>query len=106
MAITRLRLGHTGLNSTLRWRGKPPTGRCRECDQPETVQHVMMEWKKCQKQRKDLTAALHRSKENAPIENLLKPSGRAAGSLVRYLRETEFMDRVSKGFYLFLSTAN
>jgi len=39
--ITRLRLEHTGLNSTLRLMGKHETGRCDECGGNETIEHVM-----------------------------------------------------------------
>lgn len=45
VVITRLRIGQTGLNSTLHKIGKHPTGKCRICDHPESVQHVLVECK-------------------------------------------------------------
>jgi len=42
--ISRLRFGHTGLNSTLFKIGKHNTGRCEYCE--ETIEHVMIHCKK------------------------------------------------------------
>lgn len=39
--LTRLRLGHCGLNYYLKIMGKHPTGLC-DCGSPETVQHVLL----------------------------------------------------------------
>ncbi len=39
--ISRLRMGHTGLNSTLALMGKHENGMCDECDVSETVEHVL-----------------------------------------------------------------
>lgn len=39
--ISRLRLGHTGLNSTLAIIGKHEKGMCGECDDLETVDNVV-----------------------------------------------------------------
>ncbi len=40
--ISRLRMGHTGLNSTLALMGKHENGMCDECDVSETVEHVLL----------------------------------------------------------------
>jgi len=38
--ITRLRIGHTGLNYNLSRLGKQATGICINCDKRETVEHI------------------------------------------------------------------
>ena len=60
--ITRLRLGHTEFNSTLHRIGKHPTDKCRLCDHPESVQHVLMECKGYERERRELKSALQREK--------------------------------------------
>ncbi len=52
--ISRLRMGHTGLNSTLALMGKHENGMCDECDVSETVGHVLFECSKYDDQRKSL----------------------------------------------------
>lgn len=39
--ITRLRMGHTGLNKTLHLIGKHPTGLCDHCQEEESVEHIL-----------------------------------------------------------------
>ena len=41
VTIARMRIGHTLLNSTLFIIGKHQDGMCDECQQPETVPHVL-----------------------------------------------------------------
>lgn len=41
--MIHLKIRHTGLNKTLHIIGKHPTGICAYCNQPESVQHVVME---------------------------------------------------------------
>ncbi len=52
--ISRLRMGHTGLNSTLALMGKHGNGMCDECDASETVEHVLFECSKYDDQRNSL----------------------------------------------------
>ena len=40
--ISRLRFGHTSLNSTLFKIGKHNSGRCEYCNEEETLEHVML----------------------------------------------------------------
>ncbi len=49
--ISRLRMGHTGLNSTIALVGKHENGMCDECDVSETVEHVLIECSKYDDQR-------------------------------------------------------
>jgi len=43
--IRRLRIGHSNLNSTLWIIGKHPTGMCEQCQEAETVEHVLTKCK-------------------------------------------------------------
>ncbi len=52
--ISRLRMGHTGLNSTLALVGKHENGMCVACDVSETVEHVLFECSKYDDQRNSL----------------------------------------------------
>ena len=47
--LSRLRFGHTSLNST----GKHETGRC-ECGQEETVEHVIMQCERYEEDRRQM----------------------------------------------------
>ncbi len=51
--ISRLRLGQTGLNSTLQVMGKHPSGLC-ECGSRETVEHVLIHCDKYSEERSRL----------------------------------------------------
>ncbi len=42
IVISRMRFGHTRLNSTLYKMGKHDTGRCDFCGQEESVEHVIL----------------------------------------------------------------
>ncbi len=42
IVISRMRFGHTRLNSTLYKMGKHDTGRCEFCGQVESVEHVIL----------------------------------------------------------------
>lgn len=94
VVITRLRLGHTELNSTLHRTGKHPTGKCRKCDHPESVQHVLMECKGYERERRELKAALEKEKVSFTVGNMLQRSGNIRRYVTKYLRETGLMDRI------------
>ena len=79
---TRLKLGHTELNSMLHRIGsKHPTGKCRLCDHPESVQHVLME---CKGYKRERRAALQREM----MQRSLMQSIRRYVS--KYFRETGY----------------
>ncbi len=42
IVLTRLRLGHYALNKTLKMIGKHQTGLCEECQEEESVEHVIL----------------------------------------------------------------
>ena len=60
--ISRMRIGHTGLNHTLSIIGKHPTGKCIHCSQPETVEHVLLRCRKSINQRNVLFQTLKKAK--------------------------------------------
>ena len=49
--LTRLRLGHTALNKTLKMKGKHQTGLCEGCGEEESVEHVVVRCKAHETQR-------------------------------------------------------
>lgn len=61
--ISRLRMGHTGLNSTLALMGKHENGMCDECDGVETVEHVLFKCSKYKEQRNGLFSNI----KNRPV---------------------------------------
>ena len=61
--ISRLRIGHTGLNSTLALMGKHESGVCNECNILETVEHVLFNCGKYDGQRD----SLFNSFKNRPV---------------------------------------
>ncbi len=47
IVMTRLRIGHSILNSTLHIIGKHPTGFCEYCQKLETIEHVVLNFRRC-----------------------------------------------------------
>lgn len=64
--ISQLRIGHTGLNSTLFLMGNHQTGKC-ECGEDETVEHVALHCMKYQVQRYKLIRNLSNMKMKLDI---------------------------------------
>ena len=56
--INRLRLGHAKLNSMVHGIGKHHSGKCRLCDHPYSVQHVLMECKGYEREKRELKSPL------------------------------------------------
>uniref|UniRef100_A0A8C6T7D5 Hexosyltransferase n=1 Tax=Neogobius melanostomus TaxID=47308 RepID=A0A8C6T7D5_9GOBI len=56
---SRLRLGHTGFRKTLFLMGKVESENCDMCDVPESVEHVLMECRKYERQRRILRDRMH-----------------------------------------------
>lgn len=52
--MNRLRIGHSKLNSTLHIMGKYPIGFCEHCQTPETVEHVIVNCRKYEREREDM----------------------------------------------------
>lgn len=94
--ITRLRIGHSGLNHTLHKIGKHPTGNCTHCNQPETVEHVLLHCKKYDTQRKNLSQSLRKAKHHDfTLTGLLgKSAGKIQYDIVKFIKETELDNRI------------
>ena len=94
--ISRMRFGHTGLNSTLKIIGKHETGRCDYCNRQETIEHVMMECPKYQQERQSLKERLESNKIKMEIKELLKLSSGNVGyrDIFLFLDETGLSKRI------------
>ena len=58
VTIAKMRIGHTLLNSTLFIIGKHQDGMCDECQQPETVAHVLIHCMRYSRERMELLETL------------------------------------------------
>ena len=94
--ITRLRIGHTGLNYSLHKIGKHPTGKCQHCYQPETVEHVLVNCSEYNAQRDHLFQTLSKAEHtNFSLSGLLgKTAGNAYHSIIKFLREIGVVERI------------
>lgn len=87
--ISRLRLGHTRLNSTLHLMGKHPTALC-ECGQGiETVEHVLIHCQKYATERE----IFRRTSQQIEIKQILSQTGNY-NSLIVFLKETGLINRL------------
>ncbi len=90
--ITRLRIGHTGLNDTLHRIGRHTDGKCGHCGEKESVRHVLLECGAYEEERRALAAAGKRAKMVINIKNLL---GRELIShVIKYLKSTRLIHRI------------
>lgn len=93
--ITRMRIGHTGLNASLYKIGKHPDGKCDYCDKEETVQHVLMECGRYVEERKALLNILKKEGKTLTLGNLLGDTVKTTRKqLIRYLKETGIVLRM------------
>ena len=93
--ITRLRIGHTGLNNTLHKIGKHPDGRCDQCGQVESVQHVLLDCTGYEEERRTLAAAAEDARMALNMGNLLGAEGEIMFKhLMAYLKDTGLMERI------------
>ncbi len=70
--ITRMRLGHSGLNASLFITGLHETGLCENCGGKETMEHVIYDCKMYDEERKELISYLNkRGKVNKDLAYLL-----------------------------------
>ncbi|XP_048015377.1 uncharacterized protein LOC125247880 [Megalobrama amblycephala] len=94
--ISRLRFGHTALNSTLNKIGKHQTGACEYCNQEETVEHVIMKCPKYNSERRVLIFNLKRIKMKFNLTNLLQRNSHeeCIDFLLLYLKMTDLDKRL------------
>ena len=94
--ISRLRFGHSRLNSSLFKIAKHESGRCDYCEQQETVQHIIMHCQRFEIEREQLICSLRRESVCFDIINILqKESGNKCYKLLsQYLKQTKFLERI------------
>lgn len=93
--ITRLRNGHSALNSSLFLIGKHNNGRCEYCGEEETVDHVLLYCQKYESEREVLKNALGEIGEESIINTLRKHSGDKCWILLlEYLTSTKLINRI------------
>ena len=96
IVLVRLRLGHCGLNGTLKVIGKHATGLCEGCDEEESVEHVLLRCGRYEVERRvlrDRWRAMGRGEIR--LEGVLGMEDReSVGVLLDYLRATGVYDRI------------
>ncbi|XP_035984330.1 uncharacterized protein LOC118557933 [Fundulus heteroclitus] len=93
--ISRLRMGHTGLNRSLFLIGKHQTGKC-DCGEDETVEHVILNCNKYWIQRNRLTSKLSNMKIKLDIVDLLRKESGSRGYQVifEFLKQSRLYNRI------------
>ena len=92
----RLRLGHCGLNGTLKRLGKHETGLCEGCGEEETVEHVLL---RCDRYKEERQVMRDRWRDmgrgEISLEGVLGMEDReSVRVLLEYLRSTGIYDRI------------
>ncbi|KAL2077950.1 hypothetical protein ACEWY4_025635 [Coilia grayii] len=96
VVLTRLRLGHCGLNSTLHLIHKHRDGLCEVCRVPETVSHVLLECVQYCEFRRLLFSELSKiGVTTVSLHSLLQlKDSKVASSLVRFLKSSGVFARI------------
>lgn len=93
--ISRLRIGHSGLNQSLRRIGKHQTGLCTYCGAEETVEHVLLECGQYSEKRKVLHNTVEREKKVFSLRTILgESSSSIRKALLNFLKDTSLMSRI------------
>ncbi len=95
--MTRLRIGHNKLNSTLHIMEKHPTGFCDQCQIPETVEHVLINCSKHELQRMDMIKDMEKvGLTGRGVKNVMDCSRSEQGMkyLICFLTKTGLMARI------------
>ena len=95
--ITRLRIGHTNLNSTLYIIGKHLTGLCERCQELETIEHVLISCRRYIPERRAMIEGMRKSGLTGDrLKDLLECGGSGQGRrcLISFLITTALMDRI------------
>ncbi len=93
--ITRLRIGHTGLNKTMHLIGKHTNGLCTHCNQPESVKHIIIECHAYENKRIILKVVFEKYKLKFTLENILgKALRKTHVQLNVHLKETGLLERI------------
>ena len=89
--LSRLRFGHTGLNSTLFLIGKHETGRC-ECGQEETVEHVDCE--RYEQDRRQIRENVKKEMVHFVLIDILQNNSNKCQILFHFLRVTNLFLKI------------
>ena len=94
--MTRLRIGHSGLNKTLKVIGKHEDGLCERCQVEESVQHVIMDCREYVRERERMRVRLRQlGMQEFTLRGILGTSKRAQIKvLLGFLRDTGVFDRI------------
>ncbi len=98
IVISRMRFGHTRLNSTLYKMGKHDTGRCEFCGQEESVEHVILYFQKYETERRILMQNLEKIKMQFKLRDILQNDSRneCYSFIFQYLKITNLWERIYK----------
>lgn len=92
--ISRLRLGHTGLNSTMQIIGKHPTGLCEWCGIRETVEHVLIKCNKYSEERSKMIEEF-KLKDNQQLTlKMVLNSAEGSRLIIKFLSRTNLIFRI------------
>ncbi|KAG5847791.1 hypothetical protein ANANG_G00129960, partial [Anguilla anguilla] len=94
--VSRIRIGHSNLNSTLFIIGKHPTGYCEQCQESETVEHVLIECRKYEQERRVMVTGLQKLGVEARLTDLLECGDMVEGKkvILNFLRATGISNRI------------
>ena len=92
VVMTRLRIGHSGLNESLYRIGKHATGNCDKCGMVENVKHVLLDCKEYEQERQKVIAAADKAK--MPFNICSVTSSVLFKVVIKYLKETGLMERM------------
>ncbi|XP_057691989.1 uncharacterized protein LOC130915851 [Corythoichthys intestinalis] len=95
VVLSRMRIGHTGLNDSLHRIGKHKDGKCKHCGERETVEHILMVCGKYGEQRDRFRMVLHQAEETFGMGNVLQMKrANIQKGLIKFLRDTGLLDRI------------
>ena len=96
IVMTRLRIGHSALNKMLKLIGKHNTGLCEECQEEESVEHVIMRCRRYETQREKMRKGLvEAGVKELSLKGLLDMSDRSQQRmLLEFLRSTGLLNRI------------
>ncbi|KAL0962941.1 hypothetical protein UPYG_G00347410, partial [Umbra pygmaea] len=94
--VSRMRLGHTGLNGTLFIMNKHVDGRCEYCNSQETIEHVVMYCPKYHRARQRLVIQLGENQMTLHLHDILqKGSGEICFKILfSFLKITGLIKRI------------
>lgn len=94
--ISRMRFGHTGLNSTLKIIGKHENGMCEVCNISETIEHVIINCDGYKEERLRLKERLSKEKIRFEMNEILQLNSGHVGytAIFDYLNKTGLIRKI------------